>query len=81
MDEEMLRRILKEELNPIKASIVKLEKNQEEFKNMLVDLEATNAIRHTEMSLKVEEKVEELKDLKKVIKENCYDIAKLKAVI
>jgi len=80
MDENTLRSILKEELNeqlnPIKTSIASLEKGQKDIKNMIIDLEATNATRHSEISLKLEE----LKELKQVTKENCYDIAKLKAI-
>lgn len=90
MDEETLRRILKEELNPIKESILNLEKGQvnlekgqanlekgqEVIIKILEDLEITNANRHMEINLKLEE----LKELKQVTKENCYNIAKLKAV-
>lgn len=76
MDEETLKRILKEELNPIKKGIENLEKGQEDIKNMIIDLETTNANRHMEINLKLEE----LKELKQVTKENCYDIAKLKSV-
>jgi len=76
MDEETLRRILKEELDPIKTDIKELKTGQEEIKNMLQDLEATNAKRHMETNLKLEE----IKDLKQVTKENCYEIAKLKSV-
>jgi len=35
MDEETLRRILKEELDPIKTDIKELKTGQEEIKNML----------------------------------------------
>jgi len=83
MDEETLRRILKEELNPIKKDIAEMKNDikdlkvgQEEIKSMLTNLESINANRHVEINLKLEE----LKDLKQVTKENCYDIAKLKAV-
>lgn len=76
MDEDTLRQILKEELNPIRNDIKDLKTGQEEIKNMLQDLETTNANRHMETNLKLEE----LKELKQVTKENCYDIAKLKAV-
>ena len=76
MDEEMLRRILKEELKPIEIRISSLETGQEKIINMLQEIETTNANRHIEIN----SKIEELKELKQVTKENCYDIAKLKAV-
>jgi len=87
MDEETIKRlleeVLKEQLKPIKKDILDLKDGQlgikngtSEIKDMMVELEATNATRHTQISLKLEE----LKELKQVTKENCYDIAKLKAI-
>ena len=86
MDKEMLEalsKLLDEKLKPIhsdikemKIDIKNLKSGQEKLINKFDDLEAKNATRHIEINLKLDE----LKELKQVTKENCYDIAKLKAV-
>jgi len=64
------------ELKDIRTDIKDLKTGQEEIKNMFQELEGKNANRHIETNLKLEE----LEELKQVTKENCYDIAKLKAI-
>ena len=83
MDKEMLEALsnlldekLDQKLGPIYNEIRDLKLGQEKLINKFDDLEAKNATRHTEINIKLDE----LKELKQVTKENCYDIAKLKAV-
>ena len=83
MDEEMLRKILKEELKPIHLDIKEMKTDIKDIKQTLQEIESINANRHVEMTDELKQtniKLDELKELKQVTKENCYDIAKLKAV-
>ena len=83
MDEEMLRKILKEELKPIHSDIKEMKTDIKDIKQTLQEIESINANRHVEMTDELKQtniKLDELKELKQVTKENCYDIAKLKAV-
>jgi hypothetical protein len=66
MDEEMLRKILKEELEPIHADI-------KDIKKTLQEIESVNATRHVEL-------MEDISDIKIVTSQNCFDIAKLKKI-
>jgi prefoldin subunit 5 len=75
MDKEILqaiRELLREELEPIVSKLDSIEHKL----NSVHDQTATL----TEFRTEVNVKLEELKDLKDVTKENCYDIAKLKAI-
>jgi|GEM_PF-1455691 hypothetical protein len=86
MDKELLqelRELLREELEPIKKDIKDLKQGQEDIKIAIQELEPKNANRHVEIAeelKKINIKLDELKELKEVTKENCYDIAKLKAI-
>lgn len=86
MDKEILQALsslLDEKLEPIIKDIKDLKAGQEEIKNTIQELEPKNANRHVEIAdelKKVNIKLEELKELREVTKENCYDIAKLKAI-
>ncbi len=87
MDEETLRRILKEELKPIETRLENLEVNVAEIKTdvkeikaMLIDLESTNATRHTETNLKIEELKRDMNKVEVVTSKNCFEIEYLKAV-
>jgi hypothetical protein len=75
MDKEILQALsslLDEKLEPI---VLKLDSIEHKL-NSVHDQTAMLTEFRTEVNIKLEE----LKDLKQVTKENCYDIAKLKAI-
>ena len=86
MDNEILQTLsslLDEKLEPIIKDIKDLKTGQEDIKNSIQDLDPKNANRHVELMDEIKQvniKLAELKELKEVTKENCYDIAKLKSI-
>ena len=75
MDKEILQALsslLDEKINPVISKLESMQQNLNSISEQTAIL--------TEFRTEVNEKLEELKDLKQVTKENCYDIAKLKAV-
>ena len=73
MDEEMLRKILKEELKPIHADIKKII-------SKLDEVESVNATRHTDMMNDISDIKDNLNNVEIITSKNWNDIAKLKAV-
>lgn len=71
-DLQALRNLLKEELEPIKTKLDSIELKLNSVHDQTAML--------TEFRTEINIKLDELKELKEVTKENCYDIAKLKAI-
>jgi hypothetical protein len=71
-DLQALRNLLKEELEPVKTKLDSIELKLNSVHDQTAML--------TEFRTEINIKLDELKELKEVTKENCYDIAKLKAI-
>ena len=67
-------------LNNIEIDINKLKINQEEIKNLIVDLEPKNGNRHIELINSINDLRKNLSTVEIVTANNYADIAKLKAV-
>lgn len=86
MDNEILQALsslLDDKLEPIIKDIKELKAGQKDIKNSIQDLDPKNANRHVELMDEIKQvniKLDELKELREVTKENCYDIAKLKSI-
>ena len=97
MDKELMesiRKLLKEELEPIKTDIKALKKGQsslkeqvqdlktgqEEIKTMLGELDPKNATRHLELKDSIDQLRKDLSTVEIVTASNYADIAKLKRV-
>lgn len=97
MDKELMesiRKLLKEELEPIKTEIKGLKKGQsslkeqvqnlkigqEEIKTMLGELDPKNATRHLELKDSIDQLRKDLSTVEIVTASNYADIAKLKRV-
>ena len=97
MDKELMesiRKLLKEELEPIKTDIKGLKKGQsslkeqvqdlktgqEEIKTMLGELDPKNATRHLELKDSIDQLRKDLSTVEIVTASNYADIAKLKRV-
>ncbi len=90
MDKELMesiRKLLKEELEPIKSEIkelkegqIKLQNGQKEIKEMLGELDPKNATRHLEIKDSIDQLRKDLSTVEIVTASNYSDIARLKSV-
>ena len=74
---------LKTDVKNMKTDIKDLKIGQEKLVSRFDEIESVNATRHTDMMNELKQtniRIDELKELKQVTKENCYDIAKLKSI-
>lgn len=68
---------------PIIKDVKELKAGQKDIKNSIQDLDPKNANCHLELVGEIKQvniKLDELKELREVTKENCYDIVKLKSI-
>ena len=89
MDKELMesiRKLLKEELEPIKTEIkelkegqIKLQNGQKEIKEMLGELDPKNATRHLELKDSIDQLRKDLSTVEIVTASNYSDIARLKS--
>ena len=84
MDDETLRKILKEELSPIKNDVFSLKEGQqslkqgiEDIKAMIVEVEAKNATRHTQIEGHLKNIDETIDAVKQIIGRHEVDITVL----
>ena len=84
MDDETLRKILKEELSSIKNDVFSLKEGQqslkqgiEDIKTMIVEVEAKNATRHTQIEGHLKNIDETIDAVKQIIGRHEVDITVL----
>lgn len=75
---EVIRVLLKEELEPIKNDIKELKTGQEEIKELILELEPKNANRHLELKESIEGLRQDLTNVEIITSSNWNEIAKLK---
>lgn len=81
MEKEILEilKSMQEQMNRLETKVNDLEKVQIRIENKL-DGVVEQTADLTEFRTEINNKLEDLKEVKEVTKENCYEIAKIKAV-